>query len=157
MLSPKQLEYQKNRDNLRMTKYNRSKEEEILTTGMAIRDHALREQGFDVKYDEDKTEKFEFDHEHVKKVSFGQFPYPKGSPSEPSEAGSVSSAYPVRSILRKRTRKTIAQAIKTLGVKVQNEEVRQKVELIIKRSFARNDFRARRAKAALQKAMGENY
>ena len=106
---------------------------------------------------EDKTEKFEFYPEHVKKVSFGEYPYPNGSPSEPSEAGSVSSAYPVRSILRKMTRKTIAQAITTLGLKVRNEEVRQKVELIFMRSFARNDSRARRAKAALQKALGENY
>ena len=156
-VSPSTLEHQKKRDNLRMTKFIGSKEEEILTKGISIRDNALREQGFEVKHDEDKTEKFEFDPEHVKKVSFGEYPYPNGSPSEPSEAGSVSSAYPVRSILRKMTRKTIAQAITTLGLKVRNEEVRQKVELIFMRSFARNDSRARRAKAALQKALGENY
>ena len=157
--APSTLAYAKKRDNLRMSTFNREIQEEILRTGMSIRDDALRAKGFEVKQEEDKTEKFEFDLEHVKKVTFGEFSYPRGSPSEPSrsETGSVSSHYPVRGIMRKLTRKTITKAIKKLEGKVQSEADRVKVDMLFKSTYARNDPASRRAKAALQKIMGKEY
>ena len=96
--SPSTLASDKKRDILRMSTFNQEIEEEKLSTGMSICEDALRAKGFEVKQEEDKTEKFESDLEHVKKVTFGEFPYPSGSASEPagSVTGSVSSHYPVR-------------------------------------------------------------
>jgi hypothetical protein len=157
--SPSKLVYERKRDSLRMSAYIREKEEEKLRTGMSICEAALRAKGFEVKQEEDKAEKFEFDLEHVKKVTFGGFSYPSGSPSEParSETGSVSSHYPVRGIMRKFTRKLITKAIKKLEVKVQNQEDREKVDVLFERLYARNDPATRRAKAAFKKSMGKEY
>ena len=157
--SPSSLAFQKKRNCLRTSTFNAAKEEEKLSIGMSIRDDALRAKGFVVKQEEDKTKKFELDLEHVKKVTFGEFPYPRGSPSEPSrsETGSVSSHYPVRGIMRKFTRKLITKAIKKLEVKVQNQEDREKVDVLFERLYARNDPATRRAKAAFKKSMGKEY
>jgi hypothetical protein len=87
--APSTVAYAKKRDNLRMSTFNREIQEEILRTGMSIRDDALRAKGFEVKQEEDKAEKFDFDLEHVKKVTFGGFSYPSGSPSEPSRSETV--------------------------------------------------------------------
>jgi hypothetical protein len=159
MKRPSRLAYKKKRDALRRTTFIREKEEEILRTGMSICEDALRAKGFEVKQEEDKTENFKFDSEHVKKVTFGKFSYPRGSPSEPSrsETGSVSSHYPVRGIMRKFTRKTITKAIKMLEEKVQVEEDREKVDLLIERFFARNKHATPRARAAFKKGMGKEY
>jgi len=153
------LAFQKKRNCLRTSIFNAAKEEEKLSVGMSIRDDALRAKGFVVKQEEDNTEKFELDLEHVKKVTLGEFPYPRGSPSEPSrsETGSVSSHYPVRGIMRKFTRKLITKAIKKLEVKVQNQEDREKVDVLFERLYARNDPATRRAKAAFKKSMGKEY
>ena len=161
-MSPSQLAYQekqKQRGMLRMTMFNNCKAEEQLTNGMFICEAALRAKGLEVKHEEDKTEKFESDLDHVKKVTFGEFPYPTGSASEPARSvtGSVSSHYPVRGIMRKFTRKTITKAIKKLEEKVQIEENRKKVNVVFKRLYARNDPATRRAKAALQKIMGKEF
>jgi len=157
--SPSKLVYERKRDSLRMSAYIREKEEEKLRTGMSICEAALRAKGFEVKQEEDKAEKFDFDLEHVKKVTFGGFSYPSGSPSEParSETGSVSSHYPVRGIMRKFTRKLITKAIKKLEEKVQNQEDREKVDVLFERLYARNDPATRRAKAAFKKSMGKEY
>jgi hypothetical protein len=161
-MSPSQLahqEKQKQRSMLRITMFNNSKAEEQLTNGMSQCETTLRNLGFEVKQEEDKTEKFEFDLEHVKKVTFGEFPYPRASPSETSrsDTGSVSSHYPVRGIMRKFTRKLITKAIKKLEVKVQNQEDREKVDVLFERLYARNDPATRRAKAAFKKSMGKEY
>ena len=157
--SPSKLVYERKRDSLRMSAYIREKEEEKLRTGMSICEAALRAKGFEVKQEEDKAEKFEFDLEHVKKVTFGGFSYPSGSPSEParSETGSVSSHYPVRGIMRKFTRKLITKAIKKLEEKVQNQEDREKVDVLFERLYARNDPATRRAKDMYLKIMGKEY
>ena len=162
ILSPAQIvqmEKKKQRDALRINKYLSTKEEERLRIGMSICEATLRAKGFEVKQEEDKTEKFESDLEHVKKVTFREFPYPSGSASEPARSvtGSVSSHYPVRGIMRKFTRKTITKAIKKLEEKVQIEENRKKVNVVFKRLYARNDPATRRAKAALQKIMGKEF
>ena len=159
ILSPAQMEKKKQRDALRISMYLRTKEEERIRIGMSICEDALRAKGFEVKQEEDKTEKFDFDWEHVKKVTFGEYPYPSGSLSEPSrsENGSVSSHYPVRGIMRKFTRKTITKAIKQLEEKVQIEEDREKVEVLIEMLYASNNFASRRAKAAFKKGMGKEY
>ena len=78
--SPSRLAYEKKRDGLRMSTFNWEKEEDNLRTGMSICEDALRAKGLEVKQEEDKTEKFEFDLEHVKKVTFGEFSYPTGNP-----------------------------------------------------------------------------
>jgi len=155
--SPSKLAYERKRNGLRTSAYIREKDEEDLRTGMSICEDALRAKGFEVKQEEDKAEKFEFDLEHVKKVTFGGFSYPSGSPSEPSrsETGSVSSHYPVRGIMRKFTRKLITKAIKKLEEKVQIEEDREKVDVLFERLYARNDRATRRAKALMQKALGD--
>ena len=63
------MENKKQRDGLRRNVFLRRKEEESLRIGMSIRNIALEEQGFDVKQDEDKSEKYEFDaHKHAKQV-----------------------------------------------------------------------------------------
>jgi hypothetical protein len=152
-------EKQKQRGMLRITMFNNCKAEEQLTKGMSICEDALRAKGFEVKQEEDKTEKFAFDLEHVKKVTFGEFSYPSGSPSEPSrsETGSVSSHYPVRGIMRKFTRKTITKVITQLEEKVQIEEDREKVDVLIKRLYARNNHATRRAQATFKEIMGKEY
>jgi hypothetical protein len=159
ILSPQQMEKKKQRDSLRRNIFLRTKEEEELSKGMSFRDIALKEQGFEVKQEEDNSEKFDFDLEHVKKVTFGGFSYPSGSPSEParSETGSVSSHYPVRGIMRKFTRKLITKAIKKLEEKVQIEVDREKVDVLIERFFARNKHATPRARAAFKKGMGKEY
>ena len=153
------LAYKQKRGGLRRSTFIQAKEEEKLIAGMSICEEALRAKGFEVKQEEDKTEKFESDLEHVKKVTFGEFPYPSGSASEPARSvtGSVSSHYPVRGIMRKFTRKTITKAIKKLEEKVQIEENREKVDVVFKRLYARNDPATRRAKAALHKIMGKEF
>jgi len=157
--SPSKLAYERKRNGLRTSAYIREKDEEDLRTGMSICEDALRAKGFEVKQEEDKAEKFEFDLEHVKKVTFGGFSYPSGSPSEPSrsETGSVSSHYPVRGIMRKFTRKLITKAIKKLEEKVQIEEDREKVDVLFERLYARNDRATRRAKGMYLKIMGKKY
>jgi hypothetical protein len=157
--SPSKLAYERKRNGLRTSAYIREKDEEDLRTGMSICEDALRAKGFEVKQEEDKAEKFEFDLEHVKKVTFGGFSYPSGSPSEPSrsETGSVSSHYPVRGIMRKFTRKLITKAIKKLEEKVQIEEDREKVDVLFERLYARNDRATRRAKGMYLKIMGKEY
>jgi hypothetical protein len=157
--SPSTLASNKKRDSLRMSTFNREIQEKILRIGMSICEDALRAKGFDVKQEEDKTEKFDFDREHVKKVTFGEFSYPSGSPSQPSlsETGSVSSHYPVRGIMRKFARKTISKAIKQLEEKVQMEEDRGKVEDVIEELIARNNLATRRAMAAVKKINGRDF
>ena len=59
--------------------------------------------------------------------------------------------------MRKFTRKTITKAIKKLEEKVQIEENREKVDVVFKRLYARNDPATRRAKAALHKIMGKEF
>ena len=148
----------KRRENrgLRMQMFNRKKGEEELRKGMTIRNIFLQSQGFDVKEDEDKSEKYEFDaYKHAKKIQNGELTIP----SRPASIGriSVSSHHPVRAMMRKFTRKTIAKVIKTLEEKVQIEENRKKVDVVFKRLYARNDPATRRAKAAFQKIMGKEF
>ena len=74
-LSAKKLEKKKEHDSLRITMFNRKKTEEVLRTGMTLCDLALKAQGFDVKEDEDKSEKYEFDaYKHAKKVQKANLP-----------------------------------------------------------------------------------
>jgi hypothetical protein len=58
---PTRLEKRRDRGDLRKEMFNRKKGEEELSKGMAIRKIFLRAQGFNVKEDEDKSEKYEFD------------------------------------------------------------------------------------------------
>ena len=59
--------------------------------------------------------------------------------------------------MQKFTRKTITKVIKQLEEKVQIEEDREKVEVLIKRLCARNSHATRRAQAAFKKIMGKEY
>lgn len=150
-LSPKQMESKKQRDSLRRNMFLRMKEEESLRIGMSIRDIALKEQGFDVKQDEDKSEKYEFDaYKHAKQVKNGEIIYPS---RPPSVGRSVSSNDPVRETMRNFTRKTITKVITVLEEKVRNEYARQKVDMYFKTSYSRNDRAARRAKAIMQNSL----
>ena len=153
---PTRLEKRRDRGDLRRTMFIRKKAEEELSKGMTIRNIFLQSQGFDVKEDEDKSEKYEFDaYKHAKQVQNGELTVP----SRPASIGriSVSSHHPVRAMMRKFTRKTIAKVIKTLEEKVQIEENRKKVDVVFKRLYARNDPATRRAKAAFQKIMGKEF
>ena len=150
---PKRLEDRKIRGSSRVTKLIGTKEEEELRKGMSIRDNALRDKGFEVKQEEDRSEQLEI--EHFKKVTFGAVSYPSRSPSEPLKACSVSSHVPVRSIMRRFTRKSITKAINTLKVKVQDEKARILFDALSKATYARNDPKARRTKAIFQKSFGE--
>ena len=47
--SPSRLAYEKERDGLRMSTFNREKEEEKLRTGMSICEDAVRAKGFEKK------------------------------------------------------------------------------------------------------------
>ena len=140
------------RGSLRMTIYNRMKQEEELSKGMTIRNIFLKEQGFNVKEDEDKSEKYELDlYKHAKEIENGEISYPSRAPSV---GRSVSSHHPVRAMMRKFTRKTITKVIARLEEEVRNEEARKKVDQLIMMSFSRNDPSTRRAKAIMQKIQG---
>jgi len=98
------MEKRREKGSLRIQMFNRMKEEEELRKGMSIRDAFLQEQGIDVKEDEVKCEKYEFDaYKHAKKVQNGELIYP----SRPASVGggSVSSHHPVRTMMRKFTQK----------------------------------------------------
>ena len=153
---PTRLEKRRERGDLRRTMFIRKKAEEELSKGMTIRNIFLQSQGFDVKEDEDKSEKYEFDaYKHAKKIQNGELTIP----SRPASIGriSVSSHHPVRAMMRKFTRKTIAKVIKKLEEKVQIEENRKKVDVVFKRLYSRNDPATRRAKAAFKKIMGKEF
>ena len=67
--------WEKRRDlgDLRKEMFNKKKGEEELSKGMTIRNIFLRDQGFDVKEDEDNSEKYEIDaYKHAKKVQNGE-------------------------------------------------------------------------------------
>ena len=150
--------WEKRRDlgDLRKEMFNKKKGEEELSKGMAIRNIFLREQGFDVKEDEDNSEKYEIDaYKHAKKVQNGEIPYP----SRPSSIGriSVSSHHPVRAMMRKFTRKTITKVIAVLEEKVRIQAVSKQVDKFYKMSLSRNDPATRRAKATMLKSMGKKY
>jgi uncharacterized lipoprotein len=105
ILSPLQMEKKIQRDNLRRTMFIKMKEEESLRIGMCIRDIVLKEQGFDVKPEEDKSEKYEFDaYKQAKKIQNGEPTYPRWPASV--GCGSVSSYQPWLDALQDRCAKT---------------------------------------------------
>ena len=129
--------------------FNKKKGEEELSKGMTIRNIFLQEQGLDVKEDEDKSEKYEFDaYKHAKTVQNGELTIP----SRPASVGriSVSSHHPVRAMMRKFTRKTITKVIAVLEEVGRIEVVSKQVDKFFKMSFSRNDPATRRAKAMMQ-------
>ena len=148
----------KRRENrgLRMQMFNRKKGEEELRKGMTIRKIFLQSQGFDVKEDEDNSEKYDFDaYKHAKKVQNGELTIP----SRPPSVGriSVSSHHPVRAMMRKFARKTITKVIAVLEEKVRIQAVSKQVDKFYKMSLSRNDPATRRAKATMLKSMGKKY
>jgi len=151
-MSEKKLKKKQEHDSFRINMFIRQKTEEVLRTGMTIRDLALKVQGFNVKEDEDKSEKYELDlYKHAKEIENGEISYPSRAPSV---GRSVSSHHPVRAVMRKFTRKTITKVIARLEEEVRNEEARKKVDQLIMMSFSRNDPSTRRAKAIMQKIQG---
>jgi hypothetical protein len=151
-MSEKKLKKKQEHDSFRINMFIRQKTEEVLRTGMTIRDLALKAQGFNVKEDEDKSEKYELDlYKHAKEIENGEISYPSRAPSV---GRSVSSHHPVRAVMRKFTRKTITKVIARLEEEVRNEEARKKVDQLIMMSFSRNDPSTRRAKAIMQKIQG---
>ena len=151
-MSEKKLKKKQEHDSFRINMFIRQKTEEVLRTGMTIRDLALKAQGFNVKEDEDKSEKYELDlYKHAKEIENGEISYPSRAPSV---GRSVSSHHPVRAMMRKFTRKTITKVIARLEEEVRNEEARKKVDQLIMMSFSRNDPSTRRAKAIMQKIQG---
>jgi len=151
-MSEKKLKKKQEHDSFRINMFIRQKTEEVLRTGMTIRDLALKAQGFNVKEDEDKSEKYELDlYKHAKEIENGEISYPSRAPSV---GRSVSSHHPVRAVMRKFTRKTITKVIARLEEEVRNEEARKKVDQLIMMSFSSNDPSTRRAKAIMQKIQG---
>jgi len=151
-MSEKKLKKKQEHDSFRINMFIRQKTEEVLRTGMTISDLALKAQGFNVKEDEDKSEKYELDlYKHAKEIENGEISYPSRAPSV---GRSVSSHHPVRAVMRKFTRKTITKVIARLEEEVRNEEARKKVDQLIMMSFSRNDPSTRRAKAIMQKIQG---
>ena len=153
---PTRFEKRRDRGDLRKQMFNRKKGEEELSKGMTIRNIFLQAQGFDVKEDEDKSEKYEFDaYKHAKKVQNGELTYP----SRAASIGrvSVSSHHPVRAMMSKFTRKTIAKVITVLEEEVRIEVVSKQVDKFYKMSLSRNDPATRRAKAMMLKSMGKTY
>ena len=153
---PTRMEKRREKGNLRIQMFNRMKEEEELRKGMSIRDAFLQEQGIDVKEDEVKCEKYEFDaYKHAKKVQNGELIYP----SRPASVGggSVSSHHPVRTMMRKFTQKTITKVIAVLEDECRIEEVRKQVDELFEMAYSRHDPATRRAKAMMLKCMGNKY
>lgn len=153
---PTRMEKRREKGNLRIQMFNRMKEEEELRKGMSIRDAFLQEQGIDVKEDEVKCEKYEFDaYKHAKKVQNGELIYP----SRPASVGggSVSSHHPVRTMMRKFTQKTITKVIAVLEDECRIEEVRKQVDELFEMAYSRHDPATRRAKAMMLKCMGDKY
>ena len=147
---PTRMEKRREKGNLRIQMFNRMKEEEELRKGMSIRDAFLQEQGIDVKEDEVKCEKYEFD-----AVQNGELIYP----SRPASVGggSVSSHHPVRTMMRKFTQKTITKVIAVLEDECRIEEVRKQVDELFEMAYSRHDPATRRAKAMMLKCMGDKY
>ena len=153
---PTRLEKRRDRGDLRRTMFIRKKAEEELSKGMTLRNIFLQSQGFDVKEDEDNSEKYDFDaYKHAKKVQNGELTIP----SRPPSVGriSVSSHHPVRAMMRKFARKTITKVIAVLEEKVRIQAVSKQVDKFYKMSLLRNDPATRRAKAAFQKIMGKEF
>ena len=153
---PTRSEKRRDHGDLRMKMFNRKKAEEELSKGMTIRNIFLQSQGFDVKEDEDNSEKYNFDaYKHAKKVQNGELTIP----SRPPSVGriSVSSHHPVRAMMRKFARKTITKVIAVLEEKVRIQAVSKQVDKFYKMSLLRNDPATRRAKAAFQKIMGKEF
>ena len=153
---PTRMEKRREKGSLRIQMFNRMKEEEELRKGMSIRDAFLQEQGIDVKEDEVKCEKYEFDaYKHAKKVQNGELIYP----SRPASVGggSVSSHHPVRTMMRKFTQKTITKVIAVLEDECRIEEVRKQVDELFEMAYSRHDPATRRAKAMMLKCMGDMY
>jgi hypothetical protein len=139
-----------------MKMFNRMKAEEELSKGMTIRNIFLQAQGFDVKEDEDKSEKYEFDaYKHVKKVQNCQLTYPSRAASV--GRGSVSSHHPVRAMMRNLTNKTITKAIAVLEEERRIEVVSKQVDTFFQMSFSRNDPATRRSKGMMLKITGKEY
>jgi hypothetical protein len=135
---PTRMEKRRKKGNLRIQMFNRMKEEEELRKGMSIRDAFLQEQGIDVKEDEVKCEKYEFDaYKHAKKVQNGKLIYP----SRPASVGggSVSSHHPVRTMMRKFTQKTITKVIAVLEDECRIEDVRKQVDELFEMAYSRHD------------------
>jgi hypothetical protein len=150
------LEKRRDHGDLRMKMFNRKKAEEELSKGMTIRNIFLQAQGIDVKEDEDKSEKYEFDaYKHAKKVQSGELTYP----SRAASIGrvSVSSHHLVRVMMSKFTRKTITKVIAVLEEEVRIEVVSKQVDKFYKMSLSRNDPATRRAKAMMQNIIGKKY
>jgi hypothetical protein len=153
---PTRLQKRRDKGDLRKEMFNRKKGEEELSKGMTIRNIFLQAQGFDVKEDEDKSEKYEFDaYKHAKKVQNGELTYPSRAASV--GRGSVSSHHPVRAMMRKFTRKTITKVIAVLEEERQIEVVSKQVDKFFQMSFSRNDPATRRAKSRMLEIMGKEY